>query len=90
MYEVYLTDAALRDLEEIDDYIVASDSPQKAEYVLGRIEQALLSLAGMPKRGNYPKELAKLWYQGVQGNLLQALPYRVSCVGQKSLCLPDR
>ena len=59
MYELYLTDAALRDLEEIDDYIVATDSPQKAEYVLGRIEQALLSLVDMPKRGNYPKELAK-------------------------------
>ena len=54
MYEVYLTDDALRDLEEIDDYIVAADSPQRAEYVLGKIEEAILSLSHMPERGNYP------------------------------------
>ena len=75
MYEVYLTDAALRDLEEIDDYIVASDSPQKAEYVLGRIEQALLSLADMPKRGNYPKELAKLGIKEYREIFFK--PYRI-------------
>ena len=62
MYEVYLTDDALRDLEEIDDYIAAADSPQRAEYVLGKIEEAFLTLSQMPERGNYPGELLTLGY----------------------------
>ena len=60
MYEVYLTDDALRDLEEIDDYIVTAESPRRAEYVLGKIEDAFLSLSHIPERGNYPGELLTL------------------------------
>ena len=55
--EVFLTDDALRDLEEIDDYIYTSDSPQKADYVLQRIENVFQTLVESPKRGSYPKEL---------------------------------
>jgi toxin ParE1/3/4 len=55
--EVFLTDDALRDLEEIDDYICTSDSPQKADYVLQKIENVFQSRVESPKRGSYPKEL---------------------------------
>ncbi len=75
MYEVYLTDAALRDLEEIDDYIAAADSPQRSEYVLDKIEEAFLSLSQMPERGNYPKELLMLGIKEYREVFFK--PYRI-------------
>ena len=75
MYEVYLTDDALRDLEEIDDYIGAEDSPQRAEYVLSKIEEAFLSLSNMPERGSYPRELPKLGIKEYREVFFK--PYRI-------------
>ena len=61
--EVFLTDDALSDLELIGDYIAETDSPQQADYVLGKIEDAYLGLYELPERGVYPKELPDLrWY----------------------------
>jgi toxin ParE1/3/4 len=75
MFEVFLTDDALRDLEEIDDYIAAADSPQKAEYVIGRIEEAFLSLSDMPERGSYPGELLSLGIKEYREVFFK--PYRI-------------
>ena len=75
MYEVYLTDDALRDLEEIDDYIGAEDSPQRAEYVLSKIEEAFLSLSNMPERGSCPRELPKLGIKEYREVFFK--PYRI-------------
>ena len=75
MYEVYLTDDALRDLEKIDDYIGAEDSPQSAEYVLGKIEEAFPSLSNMPERGSYPRELLKLGIKEYREVFFK--PYRI-------------
>ena len=75
MYEVYLTSDALRDLEEIDDYIAAADSPQRAEYVLGKIEETSLSLSNMPERGSYPRELLKLGIKEYREVFFK--PYRI-------------
>ena len=75
MYAVYLTDDALSDLEEIDEYIVTADSPQKAEHVLGRIEKAFLSLSEMPERGNYPRELLSLGIKEYREIFFK--PYRI-------------
>ncbi|MDE0283829.1 MAG: type II toxin-antitoxin system RelE/ParE family toxin [Gammaproteobacteria bacterium] len=75
MYEVYLTDAALRDLEEIDDYIAAADSQQRAEYVLGKIEEVFISLSQMPERGNYPKEMVMLGIKEYREVFFK--PYRI-------------
>ena len=75
MYEVFLTDDALRDLEDIDDYIAAADSPEKAEYVIGRIEEAFLSLSDMPERGNYPGELLNLGIKEYREAFFK--PYRI-------------
>lgn len=58
--EVFLTDDALGDLEAIGDYIAATDSPQQADYVLGKIEDAYLGLYDLPEGGVYPKELLDL------------------------------
>ena len=59
-YSVYLTDDAARDLEDLYDYISRNDAPEKATYVLDRIEEALTSLSESPNRGVYPRELIEL------------------------------
>jgi toxin ParE1/3/4 len=56
-FQVYLTDDASRDLEELYDYIESHDAPGKANYVLDQIEKAFSSLSENPERGAYPKEL---------------------------------
>ena len=74
-YQVFLTRDAARDLEEIDEYLAASDSDSKADYVLDKIEGALQSLSESPERGNRPRELLAL---GV-GDYHQVFfkPYRI-------------
>lgn len=56
-FQVYLTDDASRDLEELYDYVESHDVPGKADYVLDQMEKAFLSLSENPERGAYPKEL---------------------------------
>ena len=56
-YQVLLTYDAARDLEELYDYIESHDAPEKADYVLDKIEEAFTSLSENPERGAYPKEL---------------------------------
>ena len=59
-YEVSLTNDAVIDLEELDDYISSHDSPENADYVLDSIEEVIQGLGDMPERGSYPEELAQL------------------------------
>ena len=56
-FAVQLTDDALRDLEEIDDYVRRNDGPSRADRVLERFESAFASLSSHPHRGRYPREL---------------------------------
>ena len=57
MYQVFLTDDASRDLEELYDHIEFHDAPEKADYVLDQVEEVFSSLSENPERGAYPKEL---------------------------------
>lgn len=59
-FEVFLTANAVRDLEELYQYIARHDAPGKADYVLTRIEKMFSSLSESPARGVYPKELLSL------------------------------
>jgi len=54
---VLLTDDAVRDLEDLYDYIESHDGPGKADHVLDRIEKAFTGLAEYPQRGTFPREL---------------------------------
>ena len=54
---VHLTNDAVRDLEEIYQYIARRDGPGRADHVLDRIENAFTSLAQNPQRGSFPREL---------------------------------
>jgi len=62
-YAVFLTDGALADLSEIDDYITATDSIERADYVLNELEEVVQSLAELPDRGHFPAELISIGIQ---------------------------
>ncbi len=74
-YTVLLTDDAVRDLEDIDDYISGHDSPERADYVLSMIEEQLLNLADLPDRGTYPGELSTLGIREYREVFFK--PYRI-------------
>lgn len=74
-FEVWLTEDAQHDLDEICDYIAEHDAPAKAEYVLGQLEQAVEKLATHPERGSYPKELLALGIREYRQVFFK--PYRV-------------
>lgn len=64
-FQIFLTDDASRDLEELYDYIASHEAPRKADDVLDQIEKAFSSLTENPERGAYPKELLAVGLRGV-------------------------
>jgi toxin ParE1/3/4 len=74
-YRVLLTDEALRDLEDIDDFITENDSPRRADDVLTRIDEAFNKLKNMPERGSHPKELLELGIREYRE--VRFKPYRI-------------
>ncbi len=74
-FAVLLTNAAERDMEELYEFLLLHDAPEKAEYVLGQIEKALTSLAESPHRGVYPKELVALGIRDFREIFFK--PYRI-------------
>ena len=74
-YDVFLTEDAARDLEEIHSYIAAHDAPAKAEYVLDKIEEVIESLATFPERGAFPREFHALGIREYRETRFK--PYRV-------------
>jgi toxin ParE1/3/4 len=74
-YEVLVTQGAERDLEEIHGHIAAFDSPEKADYVLGRLLEAAERLAAFPDRGPHPKELQALGIREYRQTFFK--PYRL-------------
>ncbi|MDB4542960.1 type II toxin-antitoxin system RelE/ParE family toxin [bacterium] len=59
-YQVFLTRDAVRDLEELDEHLTTSDSAEKADFFLDKIETVLQRLSESPERGNRPRELLAL------------------------------
>jgi toxin ParE1/3/4 len=51
-FEVFLTEDANRDLEDIYAYVADHDAPGKAEAILGRIEEIIERLSANPHRGS--------------------------------------
>ena len=74
-HEVLITQGAERDLEEIYDHIAEFDSPEKAEYVLGRLLEVAERLATFPDRGPHPKELQALGIREYRQTFFK--PYRL-------------
>jgi toxin ParE1/3/4 len=59
-FEVFLTADAVRDIEELYQYIARHDAPGKAQNILTKIEKTFNSLSETPERGVHPKELLAL------------------------------
>jgi toxin ParE1/3/4 len=74
-FEVRLTAHAVRDLEEIAEWIAEHDSPQRADHVLQRIESAMAALAKFPERGPHPPELLALGIKEYRETFFK--PYRI-------------
>ena len=74
-FSVLLTDDAVRDLEELYDYINQHDVPGKADYVLEQIENVFSSLSENPRRGVYPKELVSIGIKEYREIFFK--PYRI-------------
>jgi len=74
-YRVVLVEAAERDLLDLLLFVELSDSPARADALLDQIEQALTTLAQMPRRGHYPPELAPLGIHDFRG--IHYKPYRI-------------
>lgn len=72
---VYLTEAAERDLEQISRHIAAHDSPERADYVIGKISEVFSALEQYPNRGSYPRELISLGIKDFREVLFK--PYRI-------------
>lgn len=74
-FAVFLTDDATCDLNDIYDYIALHDTPQKAGYVLQKIERAFSRLSEFPDRGAFPKELLPLGIREYREIFFK--PYRI-------------
>ena len=74
-FQVFLTDDASRDLEDLYEYIESRDVPAKADYVLDQIEKAFLNLSEYPERGAYPKELLAIGLREYREIFFK--PYRI-------------
>jgi toxin ParE1/3/4 len=74
-FEVRLTADAVRDLEEIDDWISRHDSPARAAYVAASIEAAIATLKRYPQRGRHPAELLALGIRDYRETFFK--PYRI-------------
>jgi toxin ParE1/3/4 len=74
-YPIRWTSAALRDLEEPGFWIAEHDSPEKAGYVLDRLDESIAKLSTMPRRGSHPHELPP----GTEAEFRQIFfkPYRI-------------
>ena len=74
-FQIFLTEDAVLDWMEIQDYIAAHDGAEKAEYVLGQLQAVIERLAEFPERGAYPRELLALGIRDYRETFFK--PYRV-------------
>lgn len=74
-YTVPLTEGAEQDLEALYDYIAEFDCPENANRVLDQLLTVVDSLATLPERGSYPRELLALGIREYRQVMFK--PYRV-------------
>lgn len=56
-FDVQVTGEAVRDLEDLCEYVAEHDCAQASDYVYERIKAAILNLAAAPLRGRVIPEL---------------------------------
>jgi toxin ParE1/3/4 len=75
LFEVRMTADAVRDLEEIVDWVARHDGPKRAQHVSDRIEAAVDALKRFPERGPHPAELVVLGIREYRETFFK--PYRI-------------
>ncbi|MDE0422024.1 MAG: type II toxin-antitoxin system RelE/ParE family toxin [Gammaproteobacteria bacterium] len=73
--EVFLTDDALDDLQDIADYLSTTESADIASRIVGKIEEVYVRLAEFPNRGAIPHELSELGMRDFRQVFFK--PYRI-------------
>jgi toxin ParE1/3/4 len=74
-FEVRMTADAVRDLEELVDWIARHDGAERAQHVLDRIRAAVEALKRFPERGSHPPELVTLGIREYRETFFK--PYRI-------------
>jgi len=74
-YKIQLTENATLDLGDIYLYIAQTDSIEKAEYIFGKMLNAIERFDENPERGNYPRELFELGMSDFREIFFK--PYRI-------------
>ncbi len=74
-FEVYLTEEAEADLEEITEYIEFHDSRERADYVYEKLKDTILKLEALPRRGRVVPELREVGVEEYREILYE--PYRI-------------
>jgi toxin ParE1/3/4 len=74
-FEVFLTQDAEQDLEDLYTYIARFDSAKNADDVLERLLEVTENLATSPERGSQPNELRSIGIQEYRQVFFK--PYRV-------------
>lgn len=75
LFEVRMTADAVRDLEDIVDWITRHDGASRGQHVLERIRAAVDALKRFPERGAHPSELLALGIREYRETFFK--PYRV-------------
>ncbi len=75
MREIVLSEPALADLLDINDYYLVEVSEQVAGKIIDSLEAAVNNLAEFPERGSVPKELLALGIRQYRQVIEQ--PYRI-------------
>jgi toxin ParE1/3/4 len=75
IYSLRITSSALRDLEEIHDWIAENDTMANADHVLDRLSETAETIAALPHRSSRPSELP----HNMEGEFRQVFfkPYRI-------------
>lgn len=82
-YQVLVVEEAEGDILDVYQYVLKADGQDRADYVLGKLEETCHSLIEMPRRGHVPPELERI---GMRGYLeVHFKPYRIiyQIVGRK-------
>jgi len=74
-YTVFTTESADLDLLDIHLYFELNDSPERADSILGGIENKISGLSNMPEKGHHPPELARIGVHNFRE--IHYKPYRI-------------
>ncbi len=74
-FQIEVSELAVRDLEELAQYVTVTDSPTTADRLVNSLEKKILSLQTQPWRGSVPFELSEMPSRSIRQ--VYVGPYRI-------------